>query len=240
MTLAPHPTETVALPLYERRSRQWLRADHIEKTARYAKGCILRNIKKEMNQAERARFHKEHGIPRQRVSELIKWADLCDSQGVTDSVTLEANISAYTAEKLVAATPTVQQACIDHVTETNETLTGAEVTRIQELALEIANENTSLQEQVEALKAELKAANDQKKQTKDTGPDPADSRLRLARDHERAMNMGAGTQRQELTRYFEYRDLYTEEGRKFMDGVVKNTYLILKANLTTEGDPLND
>lgn len=238
MTITPTDQELSDLPLYERRSRQWQRADHFEQKARYAKGCILRKIKSEMGQTERARFHKEHGISKQEAYRLSKWADLCDSQGVAESATLETNISAYTAEKLVAATPNVQQAVIEHVTETNETLTAAEVKRVQDLAVEVAQENTDLQDQVDRLKAELKAAKEQKKQSKDLGPDPADSRLRLARDHERAMNMGAGTQRQELTRYFEYRDLYTEEGRKFMDGVVKNTFLVLKANLSPTGDPL--
>ena len=145
---------------------------------------------------------------------------------------------------LTPAPEPVQAAVIQHVIENDVKVTAAEIKELREkaeavdaLADEAAEQIEERDEQIERLKAALKKMKQQVKEADKELPDGSKARAHVARRHEMAMTLNGGSDRQDITRYFEYREMYSEKGREFMDKVVKHTFLVLKENLTPEGDP---
>lgn len=264
MTIIKAPALDLAADVYSRRSAQWQQACRLDEVSRYVKGKILISIKSELTKSEVVRFHKEHDIERREAHRLTAWTELMDAQTVADSATVEAHISPYAGRSLATAPPELQTAIIEDVTTNQVTYTAAEIDDLkhrlavaeasaQELAemheaqanqLDQATADRNLQAQKasrliqehHALTEELSKLKKEQKKKEDEDKDPEVYRRNMARRHEAAMTMDGGSRRQELTRYFEYRNLYTDEGRQMMDRVIKNLFQTFKANLNSEGD----
>ena len=207
-------------------------------------GEALVQAKKDLGHGKFMDWYKARGWNAQQVANLVNWYD---NPHISQFAKFEIEkVTTRGARRaLVKTDPIVQQATANYVTEANQAnetvqLSAAEFNELQRRASTSelhAKDRAKYKLQVQRLEAELKDIKSGKKQL---GLDPAVARKNLARDHERAMTMDAGTRRQEIERYFDLRNDYSEEGRIYMDAIVKRLFKTLQANLTTEGDPLND